>query len=275
MQLSKWVQSRGQPRSDIFDDLSKLMAFLDLTGESHPFTCFYDFVFFICRKNGQKNITISRAVAAWRLVLAGRFRLLDQWCDFVEKHQRHNVSEDTWQQLLAFSRCVHEDLKGYDPRGAWPVLIDDFVEHMYRITQSNNCSTQNFSCDCGDLVTQPCIFGPLSGLRALPGSKRRFLTNIAGNEVELAITSENLMASTHFSISKRSRHHEPTHCETIPSTIATDIPEELLEKDKHKMLGCLNNSACAVEGSLLKSFEGLLSASYSFQFDQGRRVSSI
>jgi hypothetical protein len=48
------------------------------------FTCFYDFVFFMCRENGQKNITISRAITAWKLVLAGRFRLLNRWCDFIE-----------------------------------------------------------------------------------------------------------------------------------------------------------------------------------------------
>lgn len=34
-----------------------------------------------------------------------------------QKYQRHNISEDTWQQLLSFSRCVNEDLEGYDPRG--------------------------------------------------------------------------------------------------------------------------------------------------------------
>jgi hypothetical protein len=34
-----------------------------------------------------------------------------------QKYQRHNISEDTWQQLLDFSRCVNEALDGYDPRG--------------------------------------------------------------------------------------------------------------------------------------------------------------
>ncbi|KAK8971163.1 hypothetical protein KSP40_PGU005499 [Platanthera guangdongensis] len=28
--------------------------------------------------------TVIRAVSIWRLVLAGRFRLLDQWCSFAE-----------------------------------------------------------------------------------------------------------------------------------------------------------------------------------------------
>ncbi|XP_021891081.1 DCN1-like protein, partial [Carica papaya] len=130
-QLLKLVELRFHTRFSIFDELFKLMSRLGLMVDFSEFSNFYDFVFFMCRENGQKNITVSRAIAAWRLVLAGRFRLLNQWCDFVEKNQRHNISEDTWQQVLAFSRCVHENLEGYDPEGAWPVLIDDFVEHMY------------------------------------------------------------------------------------------------------------------------------------------------
>lgn len=35
----------------------------------------------------------------------------------MQKNQRYNISEDTWKQVLAFSRCVHENLKGYDPEG--------------------------------------------------------------------------------------------------------------------------------------------------------------
>lgn len=83
-QLLKMVESRMHTRTAIFDELHKLMLQLDLTVDFSEFSCFYDFVFFMCRENGQKNITISRAVAAWRLVLAGRFRLLDKWCNFVE-----------------------------------------------------------------------------------------------------------------------------------------------------------------------------------------------
>ncbi|CAN6849369.1 unnamed protein product [Brassica oleracea] len=115
----------------------------------------------MCRENGQKSI--SRAITAWELVLAGRFWLLNYWCDYIEKNQRHNITEDnTWQQVLAFSGCVHENLEGYDSdegtksildfslkqvclcfglfyyglvfdsQVLGPVLIDEFVEHVYR-----------------------------------------------------------------------------------------------------------------------------------------------
>ncbi|KAJ0680112.1 putative defective-in-cullin neddylation protein [Helianthus annuus] len=32
-------------------------------------------------------------------------------------NQCHNICEDIWSQVLAFSRCVHENLEGYDPEG--------------------------------------------------------------------------------------------------------------------------------------------------------------
>ncbi|QHO57876.1 uncharacterized protein DS421_3g85970 [Arachis hypogaea] len=46
---------------------------LDKTDFSE-FIRFYDFAFFMCRENGQKNISISRAVTVWKLVLAGNER---------------------------------------------------------------------------------------------------------------------------------------------------------------------------------------------------------
>ncbi|KAL9380941.1 hypothetical protein Peur_026598 [Populus x canadensis] len=170
-QLLKFVDLKFHSRIKIFDELLKLMSKLELMADFSEFSRFYDFVFFMCRENGQRNITVNKAVSAWKLVLAGRFRLLNQWCDFQE-NQRHNISEDTWQQVLAFSRCVHENLEGYDPEGAWPVLIDDFVEHMYRILGSNK--EPNFFCNCGDSESRPCTFeDPLPGLKVAPGLKRK------------------------------------------------------------------------------------------------------
>ncbi|KAK7837482.1 disease resistance protein adr2 [Quercus suber] len=45
---------------------------------------------------------------------------------------RHNkaISRDTWSQLLEFARTVDPALKNYDAEGAWPYLIDEFVEYL-------------------------------------------------------------------------------------------------------------------------------------------------
>ncbi|OMP05938.1 hypothetical protein COLO4_08441 [Corchorus olitorius] len=272
-QLLKMVESRMHTRTAIFDELLKLMSQLDLMVDFSEFSRFYDFVFFVCRENGQKNITVSRAVAAWRLVLAGRFRLLNQWCEFVEKNQRHNISEDTWQQVLAFSRCVHENLEGYDPEGAWPVLIDDFVEHMYRISGSNTDS--NIFCTCGDSSElQSCAYeDSLPGLRSFPGLKRK-LPDCQDDRME---TSDSFLSNSPDSNCtpnvKRNRltAHKPANKEDNPPWTSTDDCMEV----KHSSPMGSSKSPCAVEGCLSKGFAGLFSGRSYLQFGRERRVSYI
>lgn len=244
-QLLKLVQSRFRTRISIFDELFKLMSRLDLMVEFSEFSRFYDFVFFMCRENGQKSITVSMAVTAWRLVLVGRFRLLNQWCAFVEKNQRHNISEDTWQQVLAFSRCVHENLEGYDPEGAWPVLIDDFVEHMYRVTGSKNNS--KLCCDCVDPEAQPCIpEDSLSGLKIVPGLKRKAPDDFERHEMNSAM---DCTESTPVFKSKRSKH-----------IFSANIDESMEIAKQNNSPKCSTNSPCAIEGCLSKGFAGLFSS---------------
>ncbi|XP_057521359.1 defective in cullin neddylation protein AAR3 [Amaranthus tricolor] len=178
--LTKMVDSSIMSMSlSILDELHTLMSRLNLREDFSEFSYFYDFVFFMCRENGQKNITVSRAIDAWKLILSGRFRLLNQWCDFVVQNQRYNISEDTWRQVLVFSRCVHEDLAGYDLEGAWPTLIDDFVEHMYRITGSNNCSSHNRE---GESSIFKESFFP--GLKNVPGFKRKIRLDLQQNYLD-------------------------------------------------------------------------------------------
>lgn len=257
---------------------SSCHAFTCLWVDSRQFNCFYDFVFFACRENGQKNITVNRAISAWRLVLAGRFRLLNQWCNFVEEHQKHNISEDTWQQLLAFSRCVNEDLDGYDPKGAWPVLIDDFVEHMYRINQSNNCSTQEVCCSCRDMGT-PGITNIFSGLNLLPGSKRKLSVD-TDDQCDVPMSYENSLNLDYWMKPKRAKQAEvPKKYGCLDSDSEMSVVDGLVDShddgNTHSPLGCLQTSpsACAVEDCFLKGFEGHLSIGRCFQFDQKSRRS--
>ncbi|MBA0814347.1 hypothetical protein Gohar_020183 [Gossypium harknessii] len=57
--LLKMVESRmrARHRNAIFDELLKLMLQLDFMVDFSEFSPFYDFVFFVCRENGQKNIS--------------------------------------------------------------------------------------------------------------------------------------------------------------------------------------------------------------------------
>lgn len=265
-QLLKYVESRLPTRDSIFNELLKLMSRLNLLADFAEFACFYEFVFFICRENGQKNITVSKAITAWKLVLAGRFRLLNQWCEFVEKNQRYNISEDTWQQVLAFSRCVHETLEGYDPAGAWPVLIDDFVEHMYRVTGTSN--NTNFHCTCDDSESHD---DPLPGLKSYHGLKRKFSDDFTRVSEGLSETCIEDTSHDHWSVisKRRQRANLSSAFEDSP---LTDTPDDYMENVRHSSpLG--SKSPCAVEGCLSKGFAGLFSGRSYLPYNRERRVS--
>lgn len=258
-QLLNLVVSQLHPRMSIIDELFKLMTRLDLTVDYSEFSRFYGFVFFICRENGQKSITVSRAVTAWRLVLAGRFRLLNEWCNFVEKNQRHNISEDTWRQVLSFSRCVHENLGGYDPEGAWPVLIDEFVEHMYRLKGSNN--TPNFNCNCGDFEAQP-------SLKSFPGLKRKTdYFNQQEMEIDNNVASSVICKRRHIDIGDKMW--------SLADNVQLYNTDEFMESNFKPSPSPLrgSKSPCAVEGCLAKGFAGLFSTQSRVPFGRERRVS--
>ncbi|CAA0828414.1 Domain of unknown function (DUF298 [Striga hermonthica] len=262
-ELLKVVELNVSTRASILDEVYKLMSTLELMAKFSEFSRFYDFVFFICRENGQKSITVSRAVMAWRLVLSGRFRLLDQWCNFVEKHQRHNISEDTWRQVLAFSRCVHENLEGYDPEGAWPVLIDDFVDYMYRI-RGSGCPP-NLFCNCGDSEPQQRV-DSVPGLKIFPGSKRKSDDNMQMDE---ETSDEYAVSNSTIKSTKR------MHFYLIENTVNGE--DDRVGIIKHNYNNCIplggTKSVCAVEGCLAKGFAELLTNQSCLQFDRERRVS--
>lgn len=267
-QLLKLVESRLHSRLLILEQISKLMSRLEFMVDFSEFSSFYDFVFFICRENGQKNIAVSRAVSCWRLILAGRFRLLKQWCDFVEKNQRHNISEDTWRQVLSFSRCVHENLEGYDPEGAWPVLVDDFVEHMYRTMGSSHDG--NSACTCIDSEARE-LEDSLPGLKMFPGVKRKMDSDVEMDEVD---HSDIFACPTVVLPCKRRQVIADRwfNCE--------DNPPGNISNDGHDMTKSENlsdrpKSPCSVESCLTKGFAGLFTGHSGLQLDRDKNLPHI
>jgi len=107
------------------------MEILDAT----KFKEFYQFTFNYAKNPSQKGLELEMAVAYWNIVLTDRFKFLNLWNKFLHEHHNKSIPKDTWNLLLDFATTVNDDLGNYDEEGAWPVLIDDFVEYAKPIVR--------------------------------------------------------------------------------------------------------------------------------------------
>lgn len=94
------------------------------------FRDYYSFCFGFAKEPGFGVRTLPTMVAKqmWELTLQDRFQHLELWNSFLDEKGIKAVTKDVWDMLLTFSNDVADDMSDYDEDGAWPVLIDDFVE---------------------------------------------------------------------------------------------------------------------------------------------------
>jgi len=121
----------GMKRKDV-DTTEKLRASMPMliTELNNPqkFRDLYCFTFMYAKNIDQKSLELEVAISYWNIVLRNRFKMLDLWIQFLRNHHRKAISKDVWNLLLEFATITNMDLSNYDTLGAWPVLLDEFVE---------------------------------------------------------------------------------------------------------------------------------------------------
>lgn len=92
----------------------------------------YVYAYGFSAEKGQACLQLDTALAMWQLLFSEErhWALLEDWCVFLQKHHNRAVSKDTWVQLFDFYKNIKPDFSNFDENGAWPYLVDDFVDSM-------------------------------------------------------------------------------------------------------------------------------------------------
>eukprot|EP00043_Microstomoeca_roanoka_P007847 m.75879 g.75879 ORF g.75879 m.75879 type:complete len:120 (+) comp14001_c0_seq2:124-483(+) len=76
----------------------------------------------------QKSLDTATAKEMMALLLKDRWPLLSDFFRFLDESETKIINKDQWQSVLEFSQVVSPTFEGYNDDGAWPVLLDEFVE---------------------------------------------------------------------------------------------------------------------------------------------------
>jgi len=73
---------------------------------------------------------METAKAMLGLLLGKHWPLYSHFSHFLDQSKYKVINKDQWCNILEFSRTIHMDLSNYDVDGAWPVMLDEFVEWL-------------------------------------------------------------------------------------------------------------------------------------------------
>ncbi|ORX84331.1 DUF298-domain-containing protein [Anaeromyces robustus] len=117
---------------------NKIPSLREELNDSEIFKKIYRFAFLFGRQETQRSLELDIAIGLWQLLLPNKFKHLELWCDYLQNEYKRAISRDTWNLLLEFVNTVDEKMTNYDADGAWPVLIDNFVEYAKPIINNEN-----------------------------------------------------------------------------------------------------------------------------------------
>ncbi|SPP84732.1 DCN1-like protein 5 isoform X2 [Drosophila guanche] len=116
------------------DSTIKMVVKLDylrsILNDANSFKSIYRYAYDFAKDSDQRSMDIITAKAMLSLLLGKHWPLYTQFAQFLEQSKYKVINKDQWCNILEFSRTICMDLSNYDIDGAWPVMLDEFVEWM-------------------------------------------------------------------------------------------------------------------------------------------------
>ncbi|XP_032878550.1 DCN1-like protein 5 isoform X4 [Amblyraja radiata] len=125
----EWLKGMTSLQCDCTERLQSKFDYLrSQLNDLSAFKQIYRYAFDFARDKDQRSLDIDTAKSMLALLLGRTWALFSAFYQFLEQSKYRVMNKDQWFNVLEFSRTVLADLSNYDEDGAWPVLLDEFVE---------------------------------------------------------------------------------------------------------------------------------------------------
>lgn len=130
----EWLKGLTELQCDSVHKLQMKLDYLkSLLNDPYVFKAVYRYSYDFARDKEQRSLDTATARALLGVLLP-RWALRPALNDFLQREgaaRRYRVvNRDQWCNILEFSRTVDNQLQHYDADGAWPVMLDEFVEWL-------------------------------------------------------------------------------------------------------------------------------------------------
>uniref|UniRef100_A0A8R1DIF8 Defective in cullin neddylation protein n=1 Tax=Caenorhabditis japonica TaxID=281687 RepID=A0A8R1DIF8_CAEJA len=148
--LDEWVRGFSALGVDTVQGLKQKLDTIDaeIRQDRTKFRELYTYSYNYGKPASCRSLDLETAICYWDVLFGPRTTLMTQWIEFlfsqeasatarVQQEQGENgrrykhiwITRDTWVLFWDFIVLSKPDLSDYDDDGAWPVLIDQFVDH--------------------------------------------------------------------------------------------------------------------------------------------------
>ncbi|KAL7957229.1 Cullin binding domain-containing protein [Trichoderma compactum] len=134
--IDGWKSSgAGTSHAEHAAHVRKLIS--DLSRDTALFKKVYKYAFVAGREKDQKSLALDNALIYWSMLFSapgvvwkGKHDWLDLWKTFLGEKWTRSVNRDMWNMILEFAlkSIIDESLSFWSEDGAWPSVIDDFVD---------------------------------------------------------------------------------------------------------------------------------------------------
>ncbi|XP_052795758.1 DCN1-like protein 5 [Mya arenaria] len=127
--LAEWLKGMTEIQCDCIAKIRQKLEYLrSLLEDMVQFKNIYRYAFDFARDKDQRSMDIDTAKAMLTLLLGKKWPLFTSFHQYLDQSKYKVINKDQWCNILEFSRSIFPDLSNYDEDGAWPVMLDEFVD---------------------------------------------------------------------------------------------------------------------------------------------------